>query len=179
MSVARSARDRCQAVAWRRQDPRSCSDSRLQTSKLKCAALMTRALVVLRVACALLVLAAGNVNSLPKAQPSGPRIALLFMTQGPMPLEENWKRFFEGVQGLHPPQLAPAQLAQLLQKHAINQLDHQLRVAGVMQHSNAVRKAPCISNQVLMVRAPAGTLAECESGAAAVSACIHLAWCLS
>ena len=123
---------------------------------------MTRALVVLRVACALLVLAAGNVNSLPKAQPSGPRIALLFMTQGPMPLEENWKRFFEGVQGLHPPQLAPAQLAQLLQKQAINQLDHQLRVAGVMQHSNAVRKAPCISNQVLMVRAPAGTLAEGE-----------------
>jgi hypothetical protein len=83
-----------------------------------------------------------------------PRVALLFATRGPMPLEGIWTTFIAGVRGIAPPELSEAEHAKLLEVEAIDDLRERMAAAGQYTASDRLSNVECMANIMYQVCVP-------------------------
>jgi hypothetical protein len=102
---------------------------------------------LLPIAAALLICAAGCA-----AASEHPRVALLFLTRGTMPLESIWSEWLEGVAGLTPEPLSTTQRAELMEHSEVTRLHQQLLSIGTYSASSRLGNLSCVSNALLRVR---------------------------
>jgi hypothetical protein len=81
-----------------------------------------------------------------------PRVALLFITAGKMPLESVWETFLEGVRGLVPPPLSPQQFSEVMEDDRIENATARLQQAGRFTANDIVSKQYCVDDELIMVR---------------------------
>jgi hypothetical protein len=84
-----------------------------------------------------------------------PRVAILFITRGAMPLEGVWTDFLKGCGGLRPPQFSAAQRYEVMETSRVAEVQKRLVRAGRLRASNRLHKATCASNAVMRVRGSA------------------------
>ena len=109
-------------------------------SRFLCLVVSLRALLLI-LPCLHLVNAARN-----------PRVALLFATRGPMPLESVWRTMLEGVAQYRIPKLTNADWQNVLETDRIKDVQHRLRTAGQLAASDRIQHADCVSNTLIRVR---------------------------
>lgn len=104
-------------------------------------------------ACAVLALFCSLVRAGP-AQATAPRVALLFLTRGNIPLEPAWRMLLEGVQGMEPPALSTSQVGLIMQDKEVGQVQQQLQEAGSLQANSLLMDAhvQCVDDSLLKVR---------------------------
>lgn len=105
------------------------------------------------------------------AHPSAPRVALLFVTKGPMPLERAWRLFFRGVRGLAPPHLTEYQRSAILEGSITEELSASLRAVGALKENSLVQDAPCVSNELFLARTPDPLMLACTCRLHAMQTC--------
>lgn len=110
-------------------------------------------------ACAVLALFCCLVRAGP-AQVTAPRVALLFLTRGNIPLEPAWRMLLEGVQGMEPPALSTSQVGLIMQDKEVGQVQQQLQEAGSLQANSLLMDAhvKCVDDTLLQVRLSKRTL---------------------
>ena len=85
-----------------------------------------------------------------------PRVALLFISRQSVYLEPVWVKFLDGVAGLKAPAFSQEQQDALFETSRIEELTSHINSIGRLQETQAVLEAPCVSNDLLLVRhAPA------------------------
>lgn len=94
-----------------------------------------------------------------------PRVALMFASRGPMPLEDVWKQFLGSVQGLRPPPLSQEQWNEVMQEHKVREVERRIRRVGQFTPNSIVSNKTCVVNSDIMVRAsfPALSLVHISS----------------
>ena len=86
-----------------------------------------------------------------------PRVALLFITRGEMPLEPAWTQLLQGVAGLRPPQLTTTQKEEVMEEGTVAGLRTVIRRAGYLTANDTLQRVHCISNKHMRVRTPSAT----------------------
>jgi hypothetical protein len=80
------------------------------------------------------------------------RVALLIIATDVSSLEGLWIDFFKGAAGVHPPNLAEAAKAELLEEGTRTQdVMSRLRAAGNISPVESIVKASCVDNRMLRV----------------------------
>lgn len=80
-----------------------------------------------------------------------PRVALMFASRGPMPLENVWKQFLGSVQGVRPPALSPEQWKEVMQDDKVAEVEQRMRSAGQFTPNNIVNNRTCVINSHIKV----------------------------
>ena len=83
-----------------------------------------------------------------------PRVALLFATRGPLPLEPAWAAFLDGIRDLQLPKLSDADWESVLETERIRELDQSLTSAGELTANRILQDAPCADNDLIRVCTP-------------------------
>lgn len=81
-----------------------------------------------------------------------PRIALLFITRGPMPLESVWRTVLEEAAKYRLMPLRAEDWEAVLEHQRVQQLEAKLREAGVYEPNDVMRRQ-CVRNDDIRVRA--------------------------
>jgi hypothetical protein len=81
-----------------------------------------------------------------------PRVALLFATNGPMPLEPVWRTLLEGVANVQVPELSEQDWAHLEESERIEGLRSTLLSKGELTANSIIQDADCMNNQMVRVR---------------------------
>jgi hypothetical protein len=100
------------------------------------------------ITCALLGCYLGNVLV---AGRDIPRVALLFATNGPMPLERVWRTLLAGVADIHVPELSEHDWAHLEEAERIEGLRSALLSKGQLTANTIIQEAECMDNQMVRV----------------------------
>lgn len=81
-----------------------------------------------------------------------PRVALMFATRGPMPLEDVWKQFLSSVQGVRPPALSEEQWKEVMQEDKVKEVERRIRKVGQFTPNTIVQNKTCVVNSDITVR---------------------------
>jgi hypothetical protein len=81
-----------------------------------------------------------------------PRVALLFSTPGPLPLEPIWTKFLEGVGDVSLPPMSDSVWESVLETKRISELREVLLKAGQLKANSLIQQAPCAKNSIIRVR---------------------------
>lgn len=81
-----------------------------------------------------------------------PRVALLFLSRGSMPLESVWQKFLGSIASLELPTLNQQQWDEAMEVERTAEVRKRVREAGSMSANNIVQDADCISNAMIKVR---------------------------
>ena len=81
-----------------------------------------------------------------------PRVALLFVTKGPMPLESVWRMMLEEVADFKVPQLSSEDWDNVLDEGRVQQVHEKVLAAGQHTASHRLQDAACVSNGMIRVR---------------------------
>ena len=80
------------------------------------------------------------------------RVALCFVTRGPMPLEPVWSVFFQTAADVAAPLFTKRDVDSLLEQKKLRELDSRLLSAGTYTASSAVQRHPCTNDSLVRVR---------------------------
>jgi hypothetical protein len=80
-----------------------------------------------------------------------PRVALLFVSRGEMPLEPIWRRFLTGVEGFRPPKLSKREWEDMMEVQRVNEVQRRLQEAGSFTANDIVRRSNCVDNDGILV----------------------------
>jgi hypothetical protein len=86
------------------------------------------------------------------AQDTVPRVALLFVARGSMPLEPAWRALLDSTRGARIPQLTPEQWSEVMEDQRVAALKRQLDGAGELTASSRIQNADCIDNDIIQAR---------------------------
>ena len=81
-----------------------------------------------------------------------PRVALLFISRGEMPLETIWREFFRSVQGLKPPPLSTEQWNGVMEEQRVDTVTRRLKNAGQFSPNSLFQDRACVDNAAILVR---------------------------
>lgn len=81
-----------------------------------------------------------------------PRVALLFMTRGPMPMEPVWRRMFEEASKARIAPPSPAEWRFVMQQGRTARVRQRLLDAGQYEPQLALQEAACVDNRQIRVR---------------------------
>lgn len=81
-----------------------------------------------------------------------PRVALMFASRGPMPLEDVWKQFLGSVRGVRPPALSAEQWTEVMQENKVAEVERRIRRVGQFTPNSLVSNKTCVDNRDIMVR---------------------------
>lgn len=92
-----------------------------------------------------------------------PRVALLFLSRGAMPLESGFVHLLEGVRGLQPPQLSASEREAIMEDREVSHLRKQMAAAGSLESNSLIVDAACVDNALIRVRfSYCGTARSCR-----------------
>ena len=80
-----------------------------------------------------------------------PRVALMFASRGPMPLEDVWKQFLSSVRGVKPPALSPEQWKEVMQDDKVAEVEQRMRSVGQFTPNSIVSNRTCVVNSQIKV----------------------------
>lgn len=81
-----------------------------------------------------------------------PRVALLFVSRGSMPLESVWRRFLGSIGSMELPALNQGQWDEVMEVERTADVRKRVREAGSMLASTVVQDADCVNNALIKVR---------------------------
>lgn len=86
------------------------------------------------------------------AELESPRVALLFLSRGSMPLEKVWHKFLGSIASLELPTLNQQQWDEAMETERTSEARKRIREAGRMSANNILREADCVNNAMIKVR---------------------------
>lgn len=81
-----------------------------------------------------------------------PRVALLFVSRGSMPLESVWRRLLGSIGSMELPALNQGQWDEVMEVERTADVRKRVREAGSMLASTVVQDADCVNNALIKVR---------------------------